>query len=91
MNRLRIHRKEPFYLGIILIGVGILLRWLIEQTLTSDGQIESQLYGTVIFVFQLLLIAVGIFLLIRQPAVRLPNKSELALVLFSALLTFFLL
>lgn len=91
MNRLRIHRNEPFYLGILLIAVGILLRWLIEQTLTSDGQIESQLYGTVIFVFQLLLIAVGIFLLIRQPEVRLPNKSELALGLFSVLLTFFLL
>ena len=91
MNRLRIHRKESFYLGIILIAVGILLRWLIERTLVSDGQIEAPLYRALIFVFQLLAVATGTFLLLRQPAIRFPNKSELALGLFSTLLTFFLL
>jgi lysophospholipase L1-like esterase len=91
MNILRIHRKEPFYLGITLIAAGILLRWLIELALVSDGRIESPLYGVVIFAFQLLALAVGIFLLIRQPVISLPKKSELALVLFSIFLTFFLL
>jgi hypothetical protein len=91
MNKLRIRRKEPFYLGIILIAAGILLRWLIEQTLVSDHRIESALYGALIFAVQLLMVATGIFLLIRQPAIRLPKKSDVALVLFSTFLTFFLL
>ena len=91
MNRLRIHRKKPLYLGLLLIGAGILLRWLIEQTLVSDHRIESSLYGALIFVIQLLAVAVGTFLVIRQPAIRPPKKSELALGLFSTFLTFFLL
>ena len=91
MDRLRIHRKESFYVGIILIAVGILLRWFIESVLVSDGQIESALYRGLILVFQVLAIAVGAFLLIRQPAIRLPKRSEVALVLFSTFLTFFLL
>jgi lysophospholipase L1-like esterase len=44
-----------------------------------------------IFAFQLLAIAAGIFLLIQQPAIKLPKKNELALLLFSTFLTFFLL
>jgi lysophospholipase L1-like esterase len=91
MNRLRIHRKEPFYFGIVLIAAGILLRWLIERTLVSDGRIESSLYGALILAFQLLAIASGMFLAIRQPSIGLPKKSDLALLLFSTLLTFFLL
>jgi len=91
MNKLRIQRKEPFYLGLILIAAGVLLRWLIEQTLVSDNRIESALYGALIFAFQLLLVAAGAFLFIRQPAIRLPKKSELALGLFSIFLTFFFL
>ena len=91
MNLLRIHRKEPFYLGIILIAVGVFLRWLIELTLVSDGQIELPLYNTLIFVFQLLAVAVGTFLLIRQPEIKLPKRSDVALILFSTFLTFFLL
>ena len=91
MNLLKIHRKESFYLGIILIVIGILLRWLIELTLVSDGQIELPLYRAFIFVFQLLAVAAGAFLLIRQPAIKLPKRSEVALILFSTFLTFFLL
>jgi lysophospholipase L1-like esterase len=91
MNRRRIHRKEPFYLGMVLIAAGILLRWLIERTLVSDGSIESSSYGNLIFAFQFLAIAFGIFLVIRQPLIGLPKKSDFALLLFSTLLTFFLL
>jgi GDSL-like lipase/acylhydrolase family protein len=91
MNRLKIQRKKPFYLGIVLIVIGILLRWLIEQLLVSDNRIESSLYGTLIFAFQIVAVLAGLFLLIRQPALKLPKKSDLALGLFSALLTFLLL
>lgn len=91
MNLLRIHRKAPFYLGILLVLAGILLRWLIENTLTSDGQIELPLYLTLISICQVLAIAIGAILLIRQPAIRLPTRSEVGLVLLSTLLTFLLL
>lgn len=91
MNNFRIHRQAPFYWGILLIAVGIALRWLIERTLISDGRIESSLYLTVIVVGQLVAIATGIYLVIRQPAIGLPKKSDVALVLFSTFLTFFLL
>jgi lysophospholipase L1-like esterase len=91
MNNSKIHRKESFYLGIVLIAAGILLRWLIELTLVSDGQIESPLYGVLILFFQILSVATGMFLLVRQPAIRLPKKSDLALGLFSIFLTFFIL
>jgi lysophospholipase L1-like esterase len=91
MNKLRIHRKQPVYLGITLIAVGILLRWLIVLTLVPDMRLESRLYGAIILVFQLLMVATGLFLLIRQPAIRPPKKREVALVLFSTFLTFFLL
>ena len=91
MNLLRIHRKESFYLGLILIIIGILLRWLIELTLVSDGQIALHLYKALIFVVQLLAVAAGAFLLLRQPVIKLPKRSEVALIFFSIFLTFFLL
>jgi lysophospholipase L1-like esterase len=59
--------------------------------LVSDGQIELPLYRALIFGFQLLAVTAGTFLVIRQPAIRLPKRSEIALVLFSIFLTFFLL
>ena len=75
MNRLKIQRKKPFYLGIVLIVIGILLRWLIEQLLVSDNRIESSLYGTLIFAFQIVAVLAGLFLLIRQPALKLPKRA----------------
>jgi lysophospholipase L1-like esterase len=91
MNRLKIHNKAAFYLGLALTTFGILLKWLIERILVSDGQIELPLYVTLIFAFQFLAIATGIFLLARQPALALPKKSDVGLLLFSTFLTFFLL
>lgn len=90
MNQFSIRRRAPFYLGLVLIAAGLLLRWLIESTLTADGQIESRLYGAVIFGLQILAIAIGLFLLLRQPEIRLPKKSDVAVLLFSSLLTFLL-
>ena len=91
MIKPKIHRKKPVYLGLILIVVGIFFRQFVELALVSDQQIESSLYLALILVFQLLAIASGIFLLIKQPLIRLPRITELILPVFSILLTFFLL
>lgn len=91
MNRFKIQRKEPIYLGIILIAAGIFLKRFIELTLVSDTQIESPVYLALLYAFQLLAIVSGIWLLIKQPPIRIPGKTELILPVFSILLTFFLL
>jgi lysophospholipase L1-like esterase len=91
MNRLKVQRKEPIYLGIILIIAGIFLKRLVELTLVSDMRIESPIYLALLYAFQLLAIVSGIVLLIKQPSIRLPRATELILPVFSILLTFFLL
>ncbi len=88
MNRLRIHRKVPVYFGFFLLATGVLFRRLIELVLVSDMRIESPLYIALIGVVQLLAIGAGLYLLIKQPAIRFPKKTELALAFFSILLTF---
>ena len=91
MNRLKVQRKEPIYLGIILIVAGIILKRLVELTLAPDTRIDSSTYLACFFVVQLLAIASGIFLLIKQPSIRIPRKTELILLVFSTFLTLFLL
>ena len=91
MNGFKILGKKPVYLGLILIAMGIFFRRLVEFTLVSDQRIESPIYLACFFVVQLLAIASGIFLLIKQPSIRNPGKTELILPVFSVLLTFFLL
>ncbi len=88
MNRLRIHRKVPVYFGFFLLATGVLFRRLVELVLVSDMRIESPLYIALIGVVQLLAIGAGMYLLIKQPAIRFPKKTELALAFFSILLTF---
>jgi len=91
MNR-KISNKKSAYLGVALIVVGILFnRWLIEATLISDHRIESHAYIVAIYVFQLLTIAIGAWLLIKQPSLRLPGKTELSMLAVSTSLTFILL
>lgn len=87
----KIHHKKPVYFGLFLIATGIFLRRFVELTLVSDQRIELPIYLVAILVFQLLAIASGIFLLIKQPSIRIPRKTELILPVFSILLTFFLL
>ena len=87
----KINRRTPVYLGLILIAMGIFLRRLVELTLVSDQRIESPVYLACFFVVQLLTIVSGTFLLIRQPSIKNPGKTELILPIFSILLTFFLL
>ncbi len=91
MSGFKIHHKKPVYLGLILIATGIFLRRLVELTLVSDQRIESPIYLACFFVIQLLAIASGIFLLIKQPSIRSPRKTELILPVFSIFLTLFLL
>ena len=91
MNRFKIHNRKSFYLGLILIVMGIFLRRLVELTLVSDHRIEAPTLLACFFVFQLLAIASGIFLLIRQPSIRSPRKTDIILPIFSILFTFFLL
>jgi lysophospholipase L1-like esterase len=91
MNRFKVQHKTPIYLGVILILAGIFLKRLVELTLVSDMQIESQLFLTLLYAVQLLAIVSGIWLLIKQPSIRIPRKTEIILPVFSILLTFFLL
>ena len=49
------------------------------------------LYVALIFAFQFLAIATGLFLIVRQPEIILPKKSDIGLLLFSTFLTFLLL
>jgi len=91
MNAFKIRHKAPVFLGLILIAAGIFLRRLVELTLVADQRIESPIYLACFFVFQLLAIASGIFLLIKQPLIKSPGKTELILPVFSLVLTFIML
>jgi lysophospholipase L1-like esterase len=91
MDTLTVKRKEPIYLGILLIVVGIVLKRFVELTLVSDMRIESPTYLALIYAFQVLAIASGLFLLIKRPAIKFPRKTELLLPVFSILFTFLLL
>jgi len=87
----KIHRKKPVYLGFIVIFVGIIFKRFVELTLVSDMRIESPTYIALLYVFQFLAIASGVFLLIKQPSIRIPSKTELLLPIFGIFLTLFLL
>jgi lysophospholipase L1-like esterase len=52
-------------------------------------RIESPIYLALFYGFQLVAIATGAFLLIKQPSIRMPSKSELILPIFAIFLTFF--
>ena len=91
MNGFKIRHKAPVFWGLILIAAGIFLRRLVELTLVADQRIESPIYLACFFVFQLLAIASGIFLLIKQPLIKSPGKTELILPVFSLVLTFIML
>ena len=84
--------KPSAYLGAGLVAIGLLFnKPFIEATLILDKHIELPGYVVIIYGFQLLAISSGAFLLIRQPSLKLPSKTELILPVFSILLTFFLL
>jgi lysophospholipase L1-like esterase len=91
MNRKK-YSKEAVYLGAALVAVGILFnKRFIEATFVPDQQLELSGYIALIYGFQLLAIVSGSYLLIRQPSIRLPGRSELLLPVFSIGLTLILL
>jgi hypothetical protein len=73
MWKFAVQRKGSIYVGLVLIAAGVLLKRLVELSLVSDGQIESPRFGVVVIVVQLLVVAAGVFVLIRQPSIRLPS------------------
>src|SRR4030067_3076397 len=84
--------RMPLFTGIALIAIGLLInKPLVEAIFASDQQIEHPLYVTSIYIFQLLAIGAGIWILIKKPSIRLPKRTELFLFSSSILLTFFLL
>jgi len=91
VNRVRIHRKAPVYLGLFLVAAGFFLKRLVELTMVPDMRIESPMFVAILLVFQVLAVASGAFLLVRQPSIRLPSKTQLILPVSSVLLTLLLL
>ena len=91
MYRLKVERKEPIYLGILLIVVGIFLKPFVELALVPDRRIELPTYLALLYGFQVLAIISGVLLLIKQPSIKIARKAELILPVFSILLTFFFL
>jgi lysophospholipase L1-like esterase len=79
MSALALRRKRPVYLGLLLIVTGLLFRRFVEFALVADTRIESPLFLALITAVQLATIAAGAFLLIRQPAVRLPSRTAVVL------------
>jgi lysophospholipase L1-like esterase len=91
MWKFAVQRKGSIYVGLVLIAAGVLLKRLVELSLVSDGQIESPRFGVVVIVVQLLVVAAGVFVLIRQPSIRLPSRVELLLPAGSLVATFLVL
>jgi lysophospholipase L1-like esterase len=85
---LELLRKPPIGLGLLLLVVGLGLRWFIELTLVPDHHLVLLRYVVAVAAVQLVLIAAGLFLLIKRPALRAPSKTELLLPLISLGLTF---
>ena len=88
----RISNKKTAYVGAALVALGIIFnKFLIEATLVPDKQIDLPGYVILIYAFQVLAIASGAYLLIKQPTIKLPGRNELILPVFSLILTFALL
>lgn len=85
-------RKTSAYMGAALVAAGILFnKFLIEALFVPDQQLDLPIYVALIYVFQLVAVVSGVYLLVKQPSIRLPRKEELILPLFSIFLTFILL
>ena len=88
----KIFGTRSAFLGAALIAIGLLInKRFIELTLIPDQKIEASGYIALIYVFEFLAIALGTYLLIKQPSIRPPTKNELLLPIFSILLTLILL
>lgn len=88
MFRFQINNHKTVILGIALVILGVFFKHLVEMVLVADMQIESPVYIALIRIIQALAIASGIFLVLKQPSIKTPRKSEFILLLVSVSLTF---
>jgi len=89
---IKVAEKNAAFLGTALVAAGLLFnKRFIEVLFIPDQRIEARGYIALIYGFQLLALAVGIWLLIKRPTLRLPGKTEVGLLVLSISLTFFLL
>jgi hypothetical protein len=80
----RTQRKRSFYAGLVLIASGVLCnKWFLELTVVSDHKIETFSFILFIFLFQIAAIIIGLYLVVRQPDMRLLTAKELIAVLLS--------
>jgi len=75
-------------MGFFLIAAGIVFKQLVELILVPDAHIESPTYLALLYGFQLLAIASGTYLIIKRPAIKLPSKTNLFLLIISISATF---
>ncbi len=87
----KLFRTTSAYIGAALITTGVLFnKFLIEALFVPDKQLDLPVYVALIYIFQLMAIVSGTYLLIKQPSIRFPKKEELILPVFSIFLTFLL-
>lgn len=83
------NRREASFLGAMLIFIGLLAnKWTLERLVSTDAHIQSSGVIMVIALVQLTLVGVGLFLLVRRPA--LPYR-EIFLASFSTVLSLLML
>jgi lysophospholipase L1-like esterase len=80
MHKSKIQNKKSFYLGIALIALGLIFnKRFIEVTVVTDKIIESFSYSLIIILFEIISVIIGTYLVMKQPAIRMPSKRELFL------------
>ena len=80
-------RKPPVHIGLVLVALGLAFRRVIELALAPDHQIVKPAYISIIYIIQVLIIVGGVFLLVKQPTLRMPSRAEVALSVASLTLT----
>lgn len=71
-------------MGAILIFLGIVFnKYVLENTIVRDAQINSQTSILLILAAQIVLVALGLFLLIRKPNIRITITKDSAFVIGS--------
>ena len=80
----KVRDKSSWTLGAVLVLLGVLLnKWFLESAILT---VSVNL--PIVIILQLILFAAGVFLLVKQPAVKLPGRPELILLLFGLLVAF---
>jgi hypothetical protein len=77
----KLQRRKSFYAGLTFIALGILCnKWFLELTVVSDHKIETFSFVLFVLLFQVAAIIIGLYLLVRQPEVRVPAAKELIMI-----------